>query len=44
MTLILNLDRCFYSILPRIYIISNPTPRIAESWIPGIPGVSYEYS
>ena len=41
MTLILYLDRCFYSILPRIYMISNPALHIAESWIPGIPGVSY---
>ena len=42
MTLILYLHRCFYSILPRIYMISNPSLPIAESWIPGIPGVSYE--
>ena len=42
MTLILYLDHCFYSIQPRIYMISNPTLWIAEFWIPGIQGVSYE--
>ena len=41
MTLILFLDLCFYSILPRIYTILNPTLRIPESRIPWFLGVSY---
>ena len=41
MTLILFLDRCCYSILPRIYMILNPILRIPESRIPWFPGVSY---
>ena len=37
MTLILFLNRCFYSILPRIYTILNPTLPYAYL-IPGFPG------